>query len=188
MRFIGKKISIQNNKETLSIIIAASVERWKETLLMGWLAAWIFCGGYFIFELFGPNDKDLKLYLGVLLVFWAFYLLRIGKAFFWRKYGYESLRFEGDALKLKLYGKVFGFTKEYFVENISTFKKVEMAKFNPLSTVEDSFWVVGGDKLEFEYNGKIIRFAKQIDAESTTQLMTALNAELIQRKRKLKKG
>ncbi len=187
MKFIGNKVSIQNKSNVFSVVIAASVERWKESLLMAWLGAWIFCGGYFIMQLFGPIERELKLYLAVLVAFWAFYLIRIGKAFFWRKYGYESLRFEDDKLKLRLYGKVFGFTKEYFLENIEHFKRAEVNKVNPLFTIENSFWVVGGDRLEFQYQGKTIRFGKQLEEDSISQLISAINSELIQRKRKLKK-
>ena len=80
-KFIGERISFVKTKEQLSVIITQEVPRWKETLLLTWLMAWIFVGVLFIFELTQRTDQQERMFFTIVIAFWAFFLVRIGKAY-----------------------------------------------------------------------------------------------------------
>jgi hypothetical protein len=187
MKFIGNRVSHQNKNGVFSVVIAASVERYKEALLAAWLLAWTICGLYFIIQLFGPYDRNAKLYIFVLLVFWGYYEYRIARIFLWRKYGYESIRIKDDKLYLRNVIRGRGKTREFFIENIEAFAKLQIDN-TWLKTMDSSFWIMGNDYIHFMYQGKLVSFGRQLDAGTATDLIHLLNRQLIDRKRALKQG
>ncbi len=185
MKFIGDRISYQKKDQVFSVVIAATVEKSKEILLLIWLICWTACGAYFIFQLFGDYNRDLKMYIGILLSFWAYYEFKIGKVYLWRRGGFESLKFKDDRLVLK--EVVFGRTipKEFYLENIERFIADMPKQTNIVESLNNSFWVKGAQYLRFTYQGKDISFGRQLTEKERKGLVTLLNKELIHRKKKL---
>lgn len=185
MKFIGERISHQHKGGIFSLVIAATIERYKEALLLAWLLAWTTCGIFFLVQLFGPLERDAKLYLFVLLVFWAYYEYRITRIFLWRKYGYESLKMIGDKLYLRNVIRGRGKTREFFVENIENFLALEIK--NPLlKTMDSTFWLMGNDYIYFTYQGRVVSFGKQLMPRDAAELVKVLNRELSDRKARLR--
>ena len=185
MQFIGSRISYQSKDNVFSVVIAAGNQRYQEGLILAWLLSWILVGLYFMSQLFTDIESDLKRFIGLLLVFWAYYLYRIGKVFFWRKYGYESLRFLDDKLVYRKVIKGLGKPKTYFVDNLSDFKANEVKDTNVLKFLSNSFWTIGTDTI-FIFHGKArqLNFGKQLTNLEAVALQRVLNKELARRKRK----
>ena len=57
---------------------------------------------------------------------------------------------------------------------ISEFKMVPHSDKNFFSFMDNSFWVLGGDRIYFDYFGKKVVFAKQVDPIEVKKLLSLL--------------
>ena len=185
MNYIGDRISYQSKNNIFSVVIAASVERSKESLLAAWLFCWSLCGLYFIYQLFSDLPRETKMYIMILLAFWGYYELRVFRMFMWRKFGYESIKFIDDKLVIKDVVKGHGKEKSYFIDNIAQIGRLKLEN-NWMKTMDQSFWVKGTGILQFEYQGKLVGFAKQIGDKESNALLAVMQKELAERKKTLK--
>jgi hypothetical protein len=177
---IGNRINIiEATDKELKVVIFAQMEKWKETLLMAWLLAWTFCGVYFVYELItGDYNADYRLFFIILLSFWLYYEVKITKAYLWRKFGKELIRISEDRLFIKNDIRSYGKMNEYFKENIKQFGLINLSEKSFKKASENSYWVVGGDTIGFEYMGKKIVFAKQLDDHDSKQLIKVIQRYL----------
>lgn len=178
MKFIGEKISLQKKDGIFSVVIAAAIERYQEGLVLVWALTWTLCGSFFIVQLiWGDDPRETKLYMVILLSFWAYYEYKAVSIFFWRKWGYESLKMMDGRLYLRNVVKGMGKTKDYFLENIDEFytKKREAKSF--VEVMNNTFWVKGNHSVYFKYQGKTIGLGRQIDIEEAKKLCAILNYE-----------
>ena len=111
-------MSVQRSEGRFSVVISGKVEPWKEALLFAWVFAWTACGIYFLYTFLNATDRDLKLGLMVMLIFWAYFEMRIGKALLWRKFGKELIRLKDGVLSFKNDINGYGKSQDHFVQNI----------------------------------------------------------------------
>jgi hypothetical protein len=161
MKFIGDKVSHQKQQGVFTLVISPKVTSLKETLLLTWLLAWTFCGIFFITQLFGPDPRETKLAIGVMVAFWAYFEFKICKAFFWRKHGLERIMIKDGYLHIKNDIKGFGKAKMYFIEFMG-----------------NSFWVIAGETVGFEHLGKPVTFAQHLNDRDAKLLVRLMESEL----------
>ncbi|HEX4888459.1 MAG TPA: hypothetical protein VFV37_10480 [Luteibaculaceae bacterium] len=183
IKYISNRISFTRKNGHLSVVIAATVSRTRESLLVAWLAGWTFCGAYFIYALFGDLPREHKLFIAVLLSFWLYYEYRIGKMVLWRKFGYESLRIQEGKMILREVIKGMGKPKEYLLGNIRSFGVLPIEN-GWMKTMDQSFWVMGTGRLQFEYLGKLICFGRQLTDEEIKRLQLLLGDEIKKEQRR----
>ncbi|TXC78683.1 hypothetical protein [Luteibaculum oceani] len=184
MKFIGNRISHQKKEGIFSVVIAAGVEKAYERILLMWLLLWTLSGVYFITQLFADHSQELKLYIGILLSFWLYYEIRVGRVYFWRKAGYESIKFVED--KVLISQVILGRSKPktYFVQNIDQFKADMPKETNVLEFLNNSFWVMGRPYISFQHQGDTISFGRQLTESERKALVMLLNKELAYSKKK----
>lgn len=175
VKVISEKLSYNATKDFLNVVILGKIERWKETLLITWCLAWVFCGGIVINEYIVATDREMRMGLLVFLMFWAYFLFTIGRITLYRKGGNELVRIEGDKLILKRSYFTFGKSKTYFIENIDKVVNLELAEKSIAFAFENTWWVLGGYKLAFDYNGKQVKFGMQINNSERDFLRNLLN-------------
>lgn len=183
-KFIGKRISFVKTKDQLSVIISQEVPRWKESLLLAWLLAWTFCGGFFIVGINQASTQNERLFLAVVLAFWAFFLVRIGKAFLWRKGGREMIRITPGQFSIKNAWWNYGKAKIYYLDNI---KNVSLIPYNPknfMESMDRSFWIIGGETIAIKYLNKELRIGKQLEEKNARQLIRVLEKGISEFKKK----
>ena len=175
-KFIGKRITVKRTKESLTIEISQQVERWQEALLVAWLAAWSFCGVYFIIYTFMAVDFKERIFFIILSAGWMFFFVRILKVFIWRKKGKEIITLtKGKFLLQNAFGKK-GKTETFTFQNIF---KLGMVKKDPtsfLSFLDDSFWIIGGDRVGFNSSGQQIRLGKQLSVQDAVLLVRVIES------------
>ena len=88
------------------------------------------------------------------------------------------MRIEDDKLILKRSYFTFGKSKTYFVENIEKIENVELAEKSVAFAFENTWWVLGGYKMTFEYNGKHVKFGMQISESERDFLRNLLNKRI----------
>jgi hypothetical protein len=186
MRLISDRISIDETNN-FSVVILGKVERWKESLLLFWVLAWTFCGLVFLTYFFGDTPYHYDLSMLILLSFWAYFEVRIVKVFFWRRKGYEQLQFKDNAIVIRNSLFTKGKERVYELDAIDAFYAMPDSSRNFFAFMDDSFWVIGGDRIYFDYFGKKVVFAKQISTEETRKTLQVLNGKLKLSKKDLRK-
>ena len=175
---ISEKVSFRNTAEFLNIIILGKIERWKESLLVAWCVAWVFCGGVVITEVLGSTDRDARMMFIVFMAFWAYFLFVVLRITLYRRGGNELIRVEPEFVILKRSFFTFGKSKTFHLENIKSFQKIELPERSLSSIFENTWWVFGGQKLGFEYQGKFVKFAMQISKKDQELLFNLINKKI----------
>jgi|SRR5690554_32925 len=178
VKLLSEKVSYAQEDGRLQIIILGKIERWKESLILGWVLAWIFCGGVVINEHIKAEDRDLKMILFIFLIFWAYYLWRVVRVFLYRRGGNELIQIQDDVMWLKKSFFTYGKSKPYNLRQIVDLKPIELKKTSLAYNYENAWWVLGGEKIGFTYNGRFVKFAMQIDDKVRDRLIHLINREI----------
>lgn len=187
MKWIGERISYVDQKDGITtFVIYPEKVIWKNNLLSAWLTVWVLIGGYVIYSLFKDYTREEKLVLIVFLSFWLYFLVRVGRATLWQLKGKELIRINDQVLMIKRSIFSYGKAQSYFLENISKVKIEEVKESNLGFQFERSIWVVGGEKLSFEYQGKTVRLGRKLNETDAKLFFRVLTNRIEQRVRKKK--
>ena len=178
VKILDSKVSYRKEGNTLRVIVLGKIERWKEATLIAWLLAWTFCGIVVANEWFNATDEQTKVVFFAFLVFWAYFLWRVGRTLIFRLGGNELIEVNEDSLVLKKSFYTYGKTKSYFLDNIEKFGVIQLSKTSFAYTYENGWWVLGGEKLGFEYMGKYIKFAMQVDEKTVEKLSVLIEKQI----------
>lgn len=176
MEYIGKRISLKKSENELSIVIVSQSEKAKNILLFTWFFIWTVSGIVVLAQYFTIPDPNTKVMLMVWLAFWAYFEYRIFKAFMWRKYGVEKIKLRENKLfyKRDVAGK--GKVRVYEFDFIKDLRIVEPKENSFADNMSNSYWMIGGEKLAFDYYGKEIKFAFQLDEAESKALFSRIKA------------
>lgn len=177
VKFLSPKVSHQQHTDSFSIVVSAKIERWKEAVLLAWVFAWTASGVFFVYQLTQPLPRETKMGIVILLFFWLYFELRVGRALMWRLWGYEQLRFRSGKFSVKRNIRGFGKQRDYVLANIERFKPVDRSG-SFFGTMDESFWVVGGQRIYFEHLGKKVGVGMQLDEQDTRKLLDLLQKQL----------
>ncbi|HEX2618143.1 MAG TPA: hypothetical protein VHL57_11415 [Flavobacteriales bacterium] len=178
MEFISERVSTERKPDGVSVVITARLSRGQEALLVAWCLAWTCCGIYFIYALTQPQPPATRQGLLVMLAFWTYFEIRIGRVLLWRKKGYELLRLRGGTFIIKDSLFRFGKANDYFLDNIQKFGPITIDETSWKWQLVDSFWTRGGERLGFEYLGKKVAFGKGLTRLEAQRIAELLAREL----------
>lgn len=178
MEYIGKRISIKRTDKETSIVIVSQSDKMKNILLFTWFFIWTVSGIVVFAQYFLIQDQNTKVMLIVWLGFWAYFEFRIFKAFMWRKFGVEKIKLKENKFYYKrdISGK--GKIKVYEFDFIKDLKIVEPMESSFSDNMNNSYWMVGGEKLAFDYYGKEIKFAMQIEDNDAKALYKVIKTQI----------
>ncbi len=180
-RSIGNSIRYWWDEHGLKVVIRKPSPQWKRTALAAWWFALTLCFLFFLQQFFVIDRGEERIWLFVLLVFLAYYEVRIGKALLWRLYGKELIWTEGDRLYLKFDIRGYGKARPFYIQNIRDLQTIRYSEHSFRKHMESSFWVVGGETLRFQYFGKAIGFGRQIPEADAKALEKVLKKEISER-------
>lgn len=141
-------------------------------MLMGaWCAMWLAIGitmtlAYFSLKL----TQQESLIIVIFMIFWFYYAQRVGRSFLWLLYGREMIKINEVSLTIKKSIRGYGKAREYFLENIHKMRLHQPKENSMQAAWENSPWISGGERLEFDYAGKIIRFGRKLDEKESKLL------------------
>ncbi len=186
MKWIGERISFVDDKKRTTIVIYPENVGWQKALMGAWFFMWLTIGATMFWSLTLKLTEQEKIIVFVFLVFWGYYAIRVGRAFLWMMFGKEKLKIDETAFTLKNTIKNYGKATPYFIENIKKIR-IQLPKENSIQAVwESSFWIRGGERLEFDYLGKTIRFGRKLE-EKEVKLLFNLITKRIEEQLKGKK-
>ena len=150
----------------------------KLALLFFWLMAWSICGAIVIANYFQVQNPDQKIYLIIYLSFWAYFEFNIARTFIWKKFGREKLWIQDGILHYQREINKKGKIKEFNLDLISRFRIVELSVTKLADTINQSFWMRGGERLEFDAQSQLVRLGMQLTDEEARLLLNEVNGFL----------
>jgi hypothetical protein len=186
MKWIGKRTSFVDDKLKTTIIIDAEDIGWQKALMGAWFCMWLTIGATMFWTFTLKLSQQELIIVVIFLVFWSYYAFRVGRQFFWLLWGKEYIKINEAALYLKKGIKGYGKANSYFLENIQKLR-VDQPKENSIQSFwESSPWIRGGERLEFDYQGKIIRFGRKLDEKDAKILFNLVTKRIEEQLRKRK--
>lgn len=172
---IGERISCAHNDSSFTTVIDQSISKAKLRLLVGWWLSWGLVGLALVWERSSTEVPDERMFLTISLAFWAFFAFRIGKVIAWRMWGTERIRISADAFSVK---NAFGNYGRAHQIPLSSVERIEVVKRDPakfLHSMDQSFWIMGGDSLMIRAAGKRIPIGKQLSDKEAGALAKELD-------------
>ncbi len=178
MEYIGNRISIKRKENEVSIVIISLKEKVKNILLTIYLVVWSLSGIIVFSQLLVIPDRNTKLAIFVWLAFWAYFEFKIFRAYMWRKFGVEKIKLRNNQFQYKRdragKGKVTRFDFDY----IKDIRYIEPKENSFFENINNSYWVIAGEKLAFDYNGKEIKFGIQLEEKDAQALLKLVKKEI----------
>lgn len=164
--------------------VSAAIPDWQRQSLELWFGAWIALGAMLGYGVAAFPGSERTFYV-ICLGFWAFFAFRAFRAVRWRRSGMEVIQLSSKGLELRNdHGDKPG---RPFICALDGIQPAHVPEPNPksfLESMEQQFWVVGGDRIHLSIQGKTHVFGKQLDPSDAQQLAKVFN----QRLAKLQKG
>lgn len=174
MDYIGKRISIKRSVEGLSIVILSLADKTKNRLLLTWLILWSVGGLIVLSQYFLLTDPNTKIAIIVWLCFWLYFEWKILNAYLWRRAGKEIIKIRENKLQYKrdISGK--GKVKTYATDYIKDLRITEPKENSFFESLNNSYWVIAGEKLAFDYYGTEIKLGIQLDDKEAKELLKVI--------------
>lgn len=179
MDFISERVGYTRTPEDLTIYIKGSKKSdiKKINYLKAWVILWAVCGFLLFTQLFFPYTLgEARFFLVGLIGFWAYFFYIAIKAYYFRKYGIETIYINNDKFMLRrdVYSKK-GKPKWYKANEKHPFTAVEEKSSSINNFFYNSFWVITGGTIKFGEKKTEFRFGLQLDPDETKKLVTLLN-------------
>lgn len=174
LKEIGKRCSLLIKDSVFSLVILPTDDKRKTNLLFLWLMAWTISGIIIIVNYFTLKQQDAKLFVIIWLGFWAYFEFKITKVFMWKRFGKEKLWIKNGTLYYQQDINGRGKINEYDLNLVSDVALIPVEEKSFIDSFNQTFWVKGGERLEFFYQGKQIRFAMQLSDDDAGKVLSEL--------------
>ena len=172
MKTIGDRISIKKGDDKTTVVISPKISSFKESLLVAWWFCWVICMGVFAYELFQPHSDQEQIVLFVLVIFMIYYSIRIGRVLLFRRFGMEFVKVENDEVTYKRSLRKYGKAHRFFVDNISEISVITKEDGSIAKVLENSFWVMGGERIGFKHGDSKVRLGMQLSDQDAQKICT----------------
>lgn len=187
MKWLSERISFDEDNQKATFVIYPETKGWLKSLMGAWFAMWIVIGLTVIWSFFAMKlTQQEQIILTVFLTFWAYYAYKVGRSFFWVLWGKELIKINENALIYKRSVKSYGTAHQYFFENIKKIKTFEPKERSLQAVWEASPWIRGGERVEFEYLGKVIRLGRKLEEKELKLFFNLLTKKMEEKMRKQK--
>lgn len=178
MEYIGKRISILKKQDELSIVILSLKDQLKNKLLLLWVILWTACGLIVLTQYNNIADTGAKTVVIVWMGFWVYFEYKIIMAYKWRKSGSEKIRIkDGKLIYCRAISKK-GKVKEYKTDFIKELRYNEPKENSFFENLNDSYWMLGNERLEFSYNGADIKMGIQLNEKESKDLLQLIKKRI----------
>lgn len=175
IQVIGKRSSVLVKDKVFSLVILPTDNKKKVNLLFLWLMAWSVSGIIVLANYFKLTDDNAKLMIIVWLGFWAYFEFKIIRVYMWKRFGKEKLWIKNGKILYQQDVNGRGKIKEFDINLLSGFSIITLTKGSIADTFSQTFWVKGGERIEFTCQSKLIKFGMQLNDEEANKIISALN-------------
>jgi hypothetical protein len=174
---LGERITYAWHDDSLTVIINQRIPKAQLFMLQAWLLAWLGVGAATALEMGKSTGSDRTFFL-IFMAFWAFFAFRVLKVILWRRVGREMIRVSAEGMSVKNAFGDWGRARFFLKDNIL---KMEVMRRDPskfMQNLDQSFWIMGGDSLQFSYMRGRFVLGKQLDAQSAGALAKLIDKAL----------
>ncbi|MBI2257835.1 MAG: hypothetical protein HYU67_02940 [Flavobacteriia bacterium] len=179
IKWIGERISFLDDEYKTTIVIRPNLSPWIKAVYGAWISMWITIGivvFYFVFSQTLTNKEQIILF--VFLSFWSYYAYRVGKQFLWIMWGQERFKINESAFSIKKSYFNYGKAQSYLLQNINKLRGVDIKENSLQSVWESSPWIGGGERFEFDYLGKVVRFGRKLNSKEQHLLFQVITKRI----------
>jgi hypothetical protein len=178
IQLISKRSSVLIKDGVFSLVILPTEDKKKTNLLFLWLLAWTISGVIVIGNYFTITQDKAKLLLIIWIAFWAYFEFKIIRVFMWKRFGKEKLWIKNGLLLYKEDINGRGKTKEFDLNLISNLEFIALTNGSIADTFSQTFWVKGGERIQFTCQSKVIKFGMQLADDEAKKIISTLNKYL----------
>ena len=171
LQVIGKRSSVSIKDKTFSLVILPTDDKKKTMLLFAWLLAWSVSGIIIMANYFTLTNEKAKMMILVWLAFWAYFEYKIIKVFTWKRFGKEMLWIKNGTLHYQQNTNGKGKIEKYDLNLVSDWKLIEVEAANFSDNFNQTFWVKGGERIEFTCQGKAVKLGMQLSNEDAKVIL-----------------
>ncbi len=175
---IGKRSSLLIKENVFSLVIIPTDQKRKTGILFLWLFAWT-VSGLIIITSYAQMQQNAKVFMIVWLAFWAYFEFKIIRVFMWKRFGKEKLWVKNRTVFYRREINGRGKIKQYDINLMSGLKVIEVEKTNFADSFNQSFWVKGGERIQFTCQSKIVKLGMQLPDEDAIKIVSELSKFLI---------
>lgn len=124
------------------------------------------------------KNQQQRMILMILIAFWGYYEFKVGRAYFFRKFGFEKVWIKNGVIYYRKEINKRGRTKKFNLEFVNEFTPVDYNKYDFFQNMSRSFWTLAGESIEFSYHSKIMRFGIQLTEREAKEVSDQLNKTL----------
>ena len=188
MKWIGKRISFSEDKSKTTIVIYPKDIGWLKGIMGAWVSMWLSLGAIVIWSYFTLKLTEQEtIIVFIFLAFWGYYAFKVTKSWFWLMWGKELIKIDEATFSYKKSIRGYGKSTPYLLENISKMSMHKTDEKSLQAAWEKSPWVVGGERLEFDYMGKLVKFGRKLETKDAELLFKLLTKRIDSQIRKNKK-
>lgn len=174
----SSRLHIKQEADKTSIRLKAWYEKSKQQLFMLWIIIWALCGAIVIAQFFGEYSRQEKIFFIVWIGFWLYFLFIAVKAFRWRATGVELIEATSEGIRYVRQIGEKGIPELFEWEGCTNFRlygKEEKGLFADI--MGNSYWVIGGECVAFDYYGTPLAFGMNISEKDAQKLLALLKNE-----------
>ena len=175
---IGDRIVMSSSGDRWIATISSEIPAWQKQSLGLWFGAWMALGAMLLYGVASYPASERTFYI-ICLGFWAFFAVRAWRAVRWRRNGLEVVQLSRDGLELRMdHGTNQGRPTLLPLNTLGEAVVPEPSPRSFLESMEQQFWVVGGDRIQLSAEGKTYVFGKQLEPRDAQHLAKAFNQRL----------
>ena len=167
---IGQRIVMSTQGDRWMATVSSEIPAWQRQSLELWFGAWVALGamlGYGVISFPGSER--------------TFYFICLG----WRRSGLEVIQLSPDGLELRNdHGAKRGRAGVHALKDVEPARVPEPNPRSLLESMDQQFWVVGGDRIHLSIQGKTHVFGKQLELHEAQQLAKVFNQRLAKLQKK----
>ena len=178
MKWIGNRTSFVDNKDSLSFVIYPPKLGRKKTFILIWFVLWILIGVYISSQFLREFSKEEKLALVIFMLFWLYFAIRVFRTILYLYYGREYIKLDDNSLRIKSATGKYGKSIPYFIENITKLSVVPLKEGSFKKVFEDSAWVRGANRIQFEHFQKTYSFGRKLESKDAEMIFKILTKRI----------
>ena len=175
---IGERILVSSQGDRWIATIASTIPTWQRQSLEIWFGAWMGLGAMLAYGVYTYPGSERNFYL-ICMGFWAFFALKAYRAVRWRRTGVEVIQLNKEGLEFRLdHGPKKGQPNYHQLKSIEQAIVPEPNPRSFMESMEQQFWVVGGERIHLQIGGKTHVFGKQLPLRDAQLLAKEFNKKV----------
>lgn len=179
MKKLTNRIKYQTLDNTTEVFIAPSKDDQAEKQLKLWLFLFTLAGlAMLIGSPFFISSREEFAVVLIYMVFWLYFEIKVYGAYRYRNGGQEKIVIDKENLTYTLEKNKRGIPKKYELARISNLRFEEKAQSGFMGMINQSAWMIAGESVCFDYEGRSINIGVQLKKGEAEHLIKWLKRQI----------